>query len=561
MKRIYIIFLVIALGLSIIAASISLNHNKSIDPSSIYTLQPANLGNTQNYLINPVFPAHTIASQYGFVTEGNGRVFIGGLYESGNGYLAGAKGAAVVASMLAYQPLTEYDYYLYITSPSPINVGGAVKTDSATVLFLASMLNDQSSINKSMYFLGDVGLEGYMYSTGVVYQRVVQLYEGGIYYLVVPYMMALAEGNNFQMAEQFAKQHNITLITAEDIPQMYEILTNQMLPKPSGYLDLQFNITSGYYSLSKIYGEYLSLANMNGVNQDILSTAEQYWSEAEALASSGNFTAFYIYPNPAISAITLLVNATHNTSILYTQVNEAVNDAYKTMNLWKLETAAEAEYLLQSNNVSLEVLANAWAGLSLSIEIGPTITPYGLYSGLYNMFVSDVYSAEYVNAITGAHIGNITLLTQIYDNPNVLYDYGFLANYYAKLAIALRDYYLNQLNQSSRQLIYQNIDSYMKNLTIILENAAAYYDGPSVVGYILMKAGETTSNLNLLYYSMGFGLHRIFMNLYPILSPWASPKSRGIAPLILLRPFSGITPTHLLPVGVRKRWGNPHILR
>jgi len=372
------------------------------------------------------------------------------------------------------------------------------------VLFLASMLNDQSSINKSMYFLGDVGLEGYMYSTGVVYQRVVQLYEGGIYYLVVPYMMALAEGNNFQMAEQFAKQHNITLITAEDIPQMYEILTNQMLPKPSGYLDLQFNITSGYYSLSKIYGEYLSLANMNGVNQDILSTAEQYWSEAEALASSGNFTAFYIYPNPAISAITLLVNATHNTSILYTQVNEAVNDAYKTMNLWKLETAAEAEYLLQSNNVSLEVLANAWAGLSLSIEIGPTITPYGLYSGLYNMFVSDVYSAEYVNAITGAHIGNITLLTQIYDNPNVLYDYGFLANYYAKLAIALRDYYLNQLNQSSRQLIYQNIDSYMKNLTIILENAAAYYDGPSVVGYILMKAGETTSNLNLLYYSMAF---------------------------------------------------------
>jgi uncharacterized protein len=44
----------------------------------------------------------------------------------------------------------------------------------------------------------------------------------------------------------------------------------------------------------------------------------------------------------------------------------------------------------------------------------------------------------------------------------------------------------------------------MKNLTIILENAAAYYDGPSVVGYILMKAGETTSNLNLLYYSMAF---------------------------------------------------------
>jgi hypothetical protein len=51
------------------------------------------------------------------------------------------------------------------------------------------------------------------------------------------------------------------------------------------------------------------------------------------------------------------------------------------------------------------------------------------------------------------------------------------------------------------------------------------------------------------------------MNLYSILSPWASTESRGIAPLIPLRPFSGITPTHLLPVGVKKRWGNPHILR
>jgi len=30
---------------------------------------------------------------------------------------------------------------------------------------------------------------------------------------------------------------------------------------------------------------------------------------------------------------------------------------------------------------------------------------------------------------------------------------------------------------------------------------------------------------------------------------------------LLLRPLSGVTPTHLLPVGVRKRWGNPHILR
>jgi Methyltransferase domain. len=47
----------------------------------------------------------------------------------------------------------------------------------------------------------------------------------------------------------------------------------------------------------------------------------------------------------------------------------------------------------------------------------------------------------------------------------------------------------------------------------------------------------------------------------PILSPWASTESRGIAPLIPLRPFSGITPPHLLPLGVKKRWGNPHILR
>gem|GEM_PF-5305421 len=30
---------------------------------------------------------------------------------------------------------------------------------------------------------------------------------------------------------------------------------------------------------------------------------------------------------------------------------------------------------------------------------------------------------------------------------------------------------------------------------------------------------------------------------------------------LLLRPLNGVTPTHLLPEGVRKRWGNPHILR
>jgi uncharacterized protein len=45
----------------------------------------------------------------------------------------------------------------------------------------------------------------------------------------------------------------------------------------------------------------------------------------------------------------------------------------------------------------------------------------------------------------------------------------------------------------------------------ILENAAAYYDGPSVVGYIMMSYGMENHNLCYLYYAMPF--IRMTMNM------------------------------------------------
>jgi len=457
---------------------------------------PANLGNGEDYLINPVFPDHTIAAQYAYVTPGNGEVFIGNPYLSGNGYLAGAKGAAVVASMLGYQPLTTYNYYLYINSPSCINVAGAVKTDSATVMYLTSMLNQQSSLNKSLYFLGDVGLEGYMYSTGVVYQRIVQLYQGGIYYLVVPQMMALAEGQNYQMALQFAKQHGEVLYTVSSIPQIYQIITQSSLPQPKGYTDLQMNLSVGYNYLSQIYNKLYNQSTNNTAKE----LAQKYWNQAEMLANDGNYTAFYFLPNPAVTAIQTLYQPSFNLSF---EVNKAVQNASTLNNLWKIETAAEAEYLYEGN-ISDKILSNAWAALSLSINVGPSITPYGFYQGLYNEFLTDLYAAEYLDSLTNTQEGNITLLIQTYRNPNVIYDFGFFANYYANLAIQFRDYYLKQLNSTDQQVVIKSIYSYMVNETQILESAAAYYDGPSVVGYLMASYGIQTHNINLLYYSMPF---------------------------------------------------------
>jgi len=464
---------------------------------------PASLGNSEDYLINPVFPAHTIASQYAYVTYGNGRVFIGGFYLSGNGYLAGAKGAAVVSSMLAYQPLTSYDYYLYITAPSCINVAGAVKTDSATVMFLASMLGQESSLNKSMYFLGDVGLEGYMYSTGVVYQRIVQLYNGGIYYLVVPKMMALAEGKNYQMAQEFALQHHEVLLTVCSIPQMYQMETSEPLPQPIGYLDLQYNASAGYYYLCSLYKELNSSVSNQTVKEEALSC----WLKAVGLAEEGDYYAFYFYPNPAINAIALLYSQDSSFNI-DEEVCKAVNCAGN--NLWRIETAAEAAYLAQGN-ISDKILADAWAALSLSITSGPTITPLGLYEGVYNAYVIDVYAAEYYDAVTGSKAGNLTLLTDVFDNHNLIYDYGFFANYYAKLAIDFRNYFLDQLNSTALQEVETSICNYMIHEDQILENAAAYYDGPSVVGYIMMSYGMENHNLCYLYYAMPF--IRMTMNM------------------------------------------------
>ena len=42
------------------------------------------------------------------------------------------------------------------------------------------------------------------------------------------------------------------------------------------------------------------------------------------------------------------------------------------------------------------------------------------------------------------------------------------------------------------------------NETYVLEDAAAYNDGPSLVGYILMREGLSSHNLDLLYCSMPF---------------------------------------------------------
>ena len=460
---------------------------------------PASLGNGEDYLINPVFPAKTIAAQYAYVTPGDGLVFIGNPFSTGDGYLAGAKGAAVVASMLAYQPLTAYNYYLYINAPSYINVPGAVKTDSATVMYLASMLGQQSALNKSMYFLGDVGLEGYMYSTGVVYQRIVQLYQGGIYYLVVPEMMALAEGQNYQMAQQFAEEHHEVLYTAASIPQMYQIVTSSALPQPKGYIDFPVNLSAGFEYLSSLYYQLYNSTN----NATAKSVASDYWSQAEDLAKEGNYTAFYALPNPAVSAVQVLYQA--NPSVdLGKAVMKAVTHAENLSDLWAIETAAEADYLYRTGNLSDEVLANAWAALSLTISAGPTITPEGFYQGLYNAFLVDLYAAEYLDSVTGTNYGNVTLILQVYRNPDVLYDYGFFTNYYAKMAITFRDYFLKQLNSTDRQLVLNSIYQYMANETQALEDAAAYNDGPSLVGYILMQDGLSSHNLDLLYYSMPF---------------------------------------------------------
>ncbi|WP_287689014.1 serine protease [Metallosphaera javensis (ex Sakai et al. 2022)] len=474
--------------------------NTVISPSPLS--DPANLGNEEDYLINPVFPAHTIAAQYAYVTSGQGIVMIGDPYASGNGYLAGAKGSADVASMLAYEPLTVYNYYLYINAPYQINVGGAVKTDSATVMYLASMLNQQSALNKSLYFLGDVGLEGYMYSTGVVYQRIVQLYQGGIYYLVVPQMMALAEGNNYQMALQFAKQHGEVLYTVSSIPQIYQIVTNTKLPSPQGYIDFPVNYSVGFSYLSTIYSKLYN----DSTNSTAKQLASMYWSKALTLYRDRNYTAFYFLPNPAVTAIQILYQPTFNLS---TEVDAAIANASDLSNLWKIELASEASYLSQGN-VSDKILANAWAALSLSVNAGPTITPAGFYQGLYNAYLTDLYAAEYLDSVTNGNYGNVTLITQVYRDPNVIYDFGFFANYYGNMSIEFRDYYLHQLNATDQQIVLNSIYSYMNNETKILENAAAYYDGPSIVGYMFMSYGDQTHNLNLLYYSMPFS--RFVMN-------------------------------------------------
>ena len=45
---------------------------------------------------------------------------------------------------------------------------------------------------------------------------------------------------------------------------------------------------------------------------------------------------------------------------------------------------------------------------------------------------------------------------------------------------------------------------YTANETRALEDASAYDDGPSLVGYILVQDGLSSHNLDLLYYSMPF---------------------------------------------------------
>lgn len=69
--------------------------------------------------------------------------------------------------------------------------------------------------------------------------------------------------------------------------------------------------------------------------------------------------------------------------------------------------------------------------------------------------------------------------------------------------IQFRNYYLKQFNTTSQQLILNSIYSYMSNETKILGDAA-YYEGPSVVGYLMMTYGTETHSLNLLYFSTPF---------------------------------------------------------
>ena len=72
------------------------------------------------------------------------------------------------------------------------------------------------------------------------------------------------------------------------------------------------------------------------------------------------------------------------------------------------------------------------------------------------------------------------------------------------MAMEFRDYFLKQLNSTDQQIVLNSIYEYMPNETHILENAAAYYDGPSVIGYIFMVNGLNNHSLNYLYYSMPF---------------------------------------------------------
>ncbi|AWR93293.2 hypothetical protein [Acidianus brierleyi] len=314
---------------------------------------------------------------------------------------------------------------------------------------------------------------------------------------MVPQMMALAEGKNFKMAQEFALQHGDVLLTATSLPQMYQIETQNPLPEPIGYLDLQYNITAGFKYLSQIYS---TLYN-SSTNQTIKNMAQSYWLKAEGLAEEGDYIAFYFLPNPAVNAICyLLKTSNYNIS---NGVNNAIKNASSLNNLWKIETAAEAAYLYDGN-MSDKILATSWAALSLSINVGPSITPYGFYEGLYNAFLIDIYAAEYYDSVTGSNYGNVTLLTNIYNNPNVLYDYGFFNNYYAELAINFSNYFLKQLNSTSLLEVKSSIYNYMKSEDNVLENAAAYYDGPSIVGYLMMTYGIQSHNIRDLYYAMPF---------------------------------------------------------
>jgi uncharacterized protein len=166
-------------------------------------------------------------------------------------------------------------------------------------------------------------------------------------------------------------------------------------------------------------------------NQTAKNISYTYWLKAEGLAEEGDYLAFYFLPNPAVNAIYYLLNSTNYNifSEVYNVVARAsyLNNIWEN-NIWKIETAAETAYLYDGNT-SDKILANSWAALSLSINVGPSITPYGFYQGLYNAFPIDVYAYEYYDSVTGSGYGNITLLTDIYNNPNILYDYGFFSNY------------------------------------------------------------------------------------------------------------------------------------